>query len=90
MKNSPRDQKPGNTNLRFDTEPQIVGQDQEETNQNRNEMAQTQVSVATFTGMGSERKSVDKETIRSSKAESLTRTKIKSHFRKSNSKGQHT
>ena len=90
MKNSPRDQKPGNTNLRFDTEPQIIGQDQEEINQNRNEMAQTQVSVATFTGMRSERKSVDKETIRSSKAESQTRTKIKSHFRKSNSKGQHT
>ena len=45
------------------------------------------MSVATFTGMGSERKSLDKETIRSSKADSLTRTKIKSHFRKSNSKG---
>ena len=70
--------------------PQGVVKAPVNTNDNIPDVNITQVSIATFTGgEKSERRSIDKETIRSSKVDSPTRPRIKSHFRKSNVKGTH-
>ena len=88
------DQKPRASHCRYesatDNVPKAVVKPHDITNDNIPNVNITQVSVATFTGgEKSERRSIDRETIRSSKIDSPARTRVKNHFRKANVKGSH-
>ena len=96
IEGQPKDQRPAVSHFRYESHAEPSPQNQEiktrdNTNDNIPDVNITHVSVATFTGkVGSERRSVDKETVRSSKLDSPTRTRIKSHYRKANDvKGSH-